>query len=307
MIPNNASREGTHIDPPTGAYEVYTYDRKSGTATLHLACGDDHGRAALAMRRAPGTACIARGGVVTSLASGTPANLVAGLKAAVKVAHASSATSAAPAVTTRPVEPPAAPVATTTAKPAEDPMPAKTTEAAPSCAKCTRYPVALTTAKTHAGTEEWCAHCRRVDAMRRNGTAFGRHAKAPKKTAPAKVAAKTSDTKRTAAVARAVAPVEATVAQPVEAVPATTTSDFATKVRSELGALGDMLIAKNAAYGNSALAPVRVFSRASTEEQLLVRIDDKLSRLARGAAAGEDVVRDLVGYLVLLLIARSAT
>jgi hypothetical protein len=78
-------------------------------------------------------------------------------------------------------------------------------------------------------------------------------------------------------------------------------------VRGELGALGDMLIAKNAAYGNSALAPVRVFSRASTEEQLLVRIDDKLSRLARGAAAGEDVVRDLVGYLVLLLIARSAS
>lgn len=192
MIPNNASREGTHIDPPTGAYEVYTYDRKSGTATLHLACGDDHGRAALAMRKAPGTACIARGGVVTSLASGTPANLVAGLKAAVKVAHASRATSAAPAVTTRPVEPAAAPVApTTTAKTAEEPMPAKT-EAAPSCAKCTRYPVALTTAKTHAGTEEWCAHCRRVDAMRRNGTAFGRHAKAVAKAVPAKVAAKTS-------------------------------------------------------------------------------------------------------------------
>ena len=91
-----------------------------------------------------------------------------------------------------------------------------------------------------------------------------------------------------------------------QAVPATTASDFAAKVCSELDAIGTMLIAKNAAYGNSALAPVRVFSRASTEEQLLVRIDDKLSRLARGAAAGEDVVRDLVGYLVLLLIARSA-
>jgi hypothetical protein len=192
---------------------------------------------------------------------------------------------------------------TTTAKPAEEPMP---TPAAPSCAKCSKYPVALTTAKTHAGTEQWCAHCRRVDAMRRNGSTFAHHTKETKKAAPAKVAAKTSATKRTAAVARAVAPVEATVAQPVEAVPATTASDFAAKVRSELDALGTMLIEKNRAYGNSALEPVRVFSRASAVEQLLVRIDDKLSRLARGAAAGEDVVRDLVGYLVLLLIARSA-
>ena len=65
-----------------------------------------------------------------------------------------------------------------------------------------------------------------------------------------------------------------------------------------------MLTEKNAAYGNSAIEPIRVFSKASAEEQLLVRIDDKLSRLARGSAAGEDVVADLIGYLVLLRIAR---
>jgi hypothetical protein len=68
--------------------------------------------------------------------------------------------------------------------------------------------------------------------------------------------------------------------------------------------IAEMLIEKNRAYGNSALQPVRIFSRASSEEQLLVRIDDKLSRLARGSAAGEDVVADLIGYLVLLRIAR---
>lgn len=68
--------------------------------------------------------------------------------------------------------------------------------------------------------------------------------------------------------------------------------------------IAEMLIEKNRAYGNSALKPVRIFSRASSEEQLLVRIDDKLSRLARGSAAGEDVVADLIGYLVLLRIAR---
>ena len=83
-----------------------------------------------------------------------------------------------------------------------------------------------------------------------------------------------------------------------------TPAEFEAAVRAECSALADMLISKNAAYGNSALDPVRVFSRASTEEQLLVRLDDKLSRLVRGHAAGEDVERDIMGYLVLLRIAR---
>lgn len=84
-------------------------------------------------------------------------------------------------------------------------------------------------------------------------------------------------------------------------------TDFDTLVDEQLGALGDMLKSKNRAYGNSALDPVRVFSRADTAEQLRVRIDDKLSRLARGAAAGEDVIFDLLGYLVLLRIAERPT
>lgn len=64
------------------------------------------------------------------------------------------------------------------------------------------------------------------------------------------------------------------------------------------------LAQKNKAYGDSALDPLRVFSKASTTEQLRVRLDDKLSRLSRGAAAGEDAEVDMVGYLILLLAAR---
>jgi hypothetical protein len=75
-------------------------------------------------------------------------------------------------------------------------------------------------------------------------------------------------------------------------------------IAEECNALRDMLIAKNKAYGNSALEPVRVFSKADPEEQIRVRLDDKLSRLMRGEAAGEDVEQDLMGYLVLLRIAR---
>lgn len=80
---------------------------------------------------------------------------------------------------------------------------------------------------------------------------------------------------------------------------------FAEQVRDKTSAIADLLIEKNAAYGNSALEPVRLFSRASAEEQLLVRIDDKLSRLQRGSEyADEDTVTDLIGYLILLQIAR---
>lgn len=69
-------------------------------------------------------------------------------------------------------------------------------------------------------------------------------------------------------------------------------------------ALAEMLLEKNIAYGDSALNPVRVFSRGmDARAQILVRIDDKLSRIARGSAAGEDAVLDLLGYLVLYRIA----
>ena len=81
----------------------------------------------------------------------------------------------------------------------------------------------------------------------------------------------------------------------------------ASEIRAVCDDLKDMLVSKNARYGDSALDPVRVFSRADPVEQIKVRLDDKLSRLSRGAGMdasdGEDVVNDLMGYLVLLKIA----
>jgi hypothetical protein len=66
-----------------------------------------------------------------------------------------------------------------------------------------------------------------------------------------------------------------------------------------------MLQEKNVAYGDSALDPVRIFSKANAIEQLLVRIDDKLSRFARGTEyPGDNDIDDLIGYLVLLKIAK---
>ena len=67
----------------------------------------------------------------------------------------------------------------------------------------------------------------------------------------------------------------------------------------------DMLMQKNLAYGDSALEPVRIFSKADPIEQILVRIDDKLSRFAKGKEyPGDNDIDDLIGYLVLLKIAK---
>ena len=68
-----------------------------------------------------------------------------------------------------------------------------------------------------------------------------------------------------------------------------------------------MLIEKNRKYGDSALNPARIFSKASNIEQLKVRLDDKLSRIKNAQDdEDEDVIADLIGYLVLLTIARES-
>lgn len=81
-------------------------------------------------------------------------------------------------------------------------------------------------------------------------------------------------------------------------------SPFERDVEGVLGEVSDLLIRKNAAYGNSAMEPLRVFSKADADEAIRVRIDDKLSRLRNGTKDDEDTVLDLMGYLVLLRIAR---
>ena len=64
--------------------------------------------------------------------------------------------------------------------------------------------------------------------------------------------------------------------------------------------LTEFLLAKNKAYGDSASDPVRIFSKTDPLEQINIRIDDKLSRIARGNEFdGDDTELDLIGYLVL--------
>ena len=80
--------------------------------------------------------------------------------------------------------------------------------------------------------------------------------------------------------------------------------EFSAKVSDVLLEIKDLLIAKNKKYGNSALEPLGVFSQLSAKDGLLVRIDDKLKRIKNGSLDhdDEDVINDLIGYLVLLKI-----
>lgn len=64
-----------------------------------------------------------------------------------------------------------------------------------------------------------------------------------------------------------------------------------------------LLLDKNRKYGDSAINPVRIFSKTDATEQLKVRIDDKLNRLKNlQEDETEDTITDLIGYLILLKI-----
>ncbi len=80
------------------------------------------------------------------------------------------------------------------------------------------------------------------------------------------------------------------------------TRDLIVEVSTEVT---NLLLEKNAAYGDSALNPVGIFSKGDAVESLCARIDDKLMRIkSKGITdATEDTVQDLIGYLILLKIA----
>ena len=80
--------------------------------------------------------------------------------------------------------------------------------------------------------------------------------------------------------------------------------NFKDQVSQVLDEISKLLISKNIKYGNSAIEPLGIFSDLSPEEGLKVRIDDKLKRIKNGSLDkdDEDVINDLIGYLVLLKI-----
>lgn len=84
--------------------------------------------------------------------------------------------------------------------------------------------------------------------------------------------------------------------------PKDTQNKFKLALDKALESIKNKLVEKNESYGNSAIEPVRIFSNASPEEQINVRIDDKLSRMIKGHEfVGDNDADDLRDYLVLKL------
>lgn len=78
------------------------------------------------------------------------------------------------------------------------------------------------------------------------------------------------------------------------------------EIKAVFDEVKDLVLSKNEQYGDSVLEPVRIFSKSPINEQIMVRLDDKLSRLARGndsIESDEDIFKDIMGYCAFALIA----
>jgi len=87
------------------------------------------------------------------------------------------------------------------------------------------------------------------------------------------------------------------------------TEDAQALIADECDRIKELLLAKNREYGNSVLEPLNVFSALTAEQQIDVRIDDKLKRLRTikqmdDVRIHEDTEQDLIGYLILKRVAR---
>lgn len=83
--------------------------------------------------------------------------------------------------------------------------------------------------------------------------------------------------------------------------------DFETQITEFNMEIAKFLIFKNTKYGNSALEPLRTFSKLNSEEQLLIRMDDKLSRIKNTKEPSKNDVIDLIGYLHLYALKKGWT
>ena len=66
--------------------------------------------------------------------------------------------------------------------------------------------------------------------------------------------------------------------------------------------LRDLLLEKNRRYGDSALNPTKVFSKSDAKNGILIRLDDKLTRIKNSTELRKNDVADIMGYLTLLCI-----
>ena len=77
------------------------------------------------------------------------------------------------------------------------------------------------------------------------------------------------------------------------------------KIEAVCENLKKLLFEKNKKYGDSALNPINIFAKTNTGlDKLLVRLDDKISRINNSEELRKNDVWDMLGYLVLLIISK---
>jgi len=83
------------------------------------------------------------------------------------------------------------------------------------------------------------------------------------------------------------------------------------KITKTCDSIARLLVGKNQRYGNSALEPIRVFSNVDADVGLLVRLDDKLSRIKYASSNHKPLRRndivDMTGYLILYCVKQGWT
>lgn len=85
-------------------------------------------------------------------------------------------------------------------------------------------------------------------------------------------------------------------------------SESQMKIVSVCNGMKDLLLYKNKKYGDSALHPENVFYKGGASDSIMIRLDDKLSRVRNGAAVpAKNDVADIIGYCVLLLVSMETT
>lgn len=79
-------------------------------------------------------------------------------------------------------------------------------------------------------------------------------------------------------------------------------TSFSDNLCCVLSSLERLLIIKNKAYGNSALEPINIFSKSTSEDVILQQIDHKLSRIKNATKPCKNDTTDLLGYLLIYCI-----
>ena len=78
------------------------------------------------------------------------------------------------------------------------------------------------------------------------------------------------------------------------------------KIKSKCKKLEELLLSKNAKYGDAAIEPLNIFFKGNSVASINARIDDKLKRIMNAGVIDdtEDTLQDLAGYIILLMIAK---